>query len=319
MTNNILVSIIVPVYKVEKYLAECLDSIVKQTYENIEILIINDGSPDSSGTIADNYSKLDERINVYHRVNQGVSHARNFGLNQAKGEYIVFVDSDDYILSDHVSYLLTLVKNTGAEFCLSTNIAVNTNKESIKTITSEDATCILLYPEIVIGCWNKIYNREFLMNNDILFPTEFFMGEGLNFITKAAQLSNKVGVGNRYSYFYRTDNIDSATKKFEISKINNAFKAIENIEKNLILKTKRIKTAVKFHYYWTNFFALQMLFLSKKNKKHKTEVIDYSLYLKKVAPEMFKAEVTHKTKFKLFLMAISPILTVKILTFLKKK
>ena len=92
--NGIKVSIIVPVYNVEKYLEKCLDSIVKQTYENIEIILVDDGSTDKSGTILDQYAEMDNRISVIHKKNEGVSTARNTGIEAARGEYICFADAD---------------------------------------------------------------------------------------------------------------------------------------------------------------------------------------------------------------------------------
>ena len=92
---DILISIIVPVYKVEKYLRRCIDSILAQTYQNIEVLLIDDGSPDNSGEICDEYAERDSRVRVFHKPNGGVSSARNLGLKEAKGQYIGFVDADD--------------------------------------------------------------------------------------------------------------------------------------------------------------------------------------------------------------------------------
>ena len=95
--DNELISIIVPVYKVEKYLEKCVKSILKQTYTNLEIILVDDGSPDKCGQLCDELAKTDDRIKVFHKENGGLSDARNFGVERANGEYIGFVDSDDYI------------------------------------------------------------------------------------------------------------------------------------------------------------------------------------------------------------------------------
>lgn len=98
MSNiNTLVSVIVPVYKVEKYLHRCIDSIINQTYKNLEIILVDDGSPDNCGKICDEYAEKDNRIKVIHKSNGGLSSARNAGLDVANGDYVYFVDSDDYI------------------------------------------------------------------------------------------------------------------------------------------------------------------------------------------------------------------------------
>lgn len=110
-----LVSVIVPAYKAEPYLAQCLDSILGQTYENIEILVINDGSPDKTGEICDAYAQKDSRIRVFHKENGGVSSARNVGLANAAGEYVVFCDSDDTLRDEYVSHLVKLATENNCQ------------------------------------------------------------------------------------------------------------------------------------------------------------------------------------------------------------
>lgn len=97
-----LVSIIIPIYKVEKYLPECLDSVINQTYKNLEIILVDDGSPDNCGKICDEYVETDSRVNVIHKVNGGISYARNAGIEVATGDWIYFMDSDDFIKLDAI-------------------------------------------------------------------------------------------------------------------------------------------------------------------------------------------------------------------------
>ena len=112
MKKNPLISIIVPVYKVEKYLDECLESIVNQTYRNLEIILVDDGSPDNSGAMCDEWAKKDERITVIHQINQGQSVARNTALDIAKGEFIGFCDSDDFFPIDAIENLYRTFDNS---------------------------------------------------------------------------------------------------------------------------------------------------------------------------------------------------------------
>lgn len=107
---NDLISVVVPVYNVQMYLKRCLQSIKQQSYQNIEIIIVDDGSTDESGKIADVFSSLEPRANVIHKKNGGLSDARNVGINHAKGRYITFIDSDDYIAKDYIEYLYRLIK-----------------------------------------------------------------------------------------------------------------------------------------------------------------------------------------------------------------
>ena len=110
-----LVSVIVPVYQVEKYLRHCVQSIIEQSYENLEIILVDDGSTDRSGMICDQLAHGDERIRVFHKSNGGLSDARNFGVKQSSGAYIAFIDSDDAITSNYISYLYDLVKRHNAD------------------------------------------------------------------------------------------------------------------------------------------------------------------------------------------------------------
>src|SRR5690606_12518940 len=121
-----LVSIIIPVYNVELYLRECLDSVCRQTFRNLEIILINDGSPDHSGEICEEYSSQDERIKVIHKKNGGLSDARNAGLNIATGDYIAFIDSDDVIDQDFIQILLEVLLNSGASISMCDYITFST-------------------------------------------------------------------------------------------------------------------------------------------------------------------------------------------------
>lgn len=112
MKNNDLVSVVIPIFNVEKYLEKCVNSLVNQIYKNLEIILVDDGSTDNSGNIANELSKSDNRIKVYHKKNGGLSDARNFGIKQAKGKYIGFIDSDDYIENEMYEFLYNnLIEN----------------------------------------------------------------------------------------------------------------------------------------------------------------------------------------------------------------
>ena len=122
------VSIIIPVYNVQKYLRKCLDSIVNQTFKNIEIIIINDGSSDNSLNICKEYSKKDKRINIINKHNEGVSKARNTGLLYATGEYISFIDSDDWVEQNMIEELYNSITSNKADLCICNFIKENKNK-----------------------------------------------------------------------------------------------------------------------------------------------------------------------------------------------
>ena len=246
------VSVIVPAYKVEKYIEFCLLSIFKQTYKNLEVIAVDDGSPDNTPRILDELAKQHPQLKVIHKANGGVSRARNTGINAATGDYIVFVDGDDYLAPDYMEYMMGLVKKTGAEFCLSVHSYTKQNepqtkKQTVRKISPAQGVALLLSPEVIVGCWNKIFKRSMLLQNKCFFAEDLFYGEGLNFITNAAQVANCVGAGNRKVYYYRKNNIISATTDFNIEKIYNGEKALNRVESNLKLNTPQIQTMLTLH------------------------------------------------------------------------
>ena len=115
--SNILLSVVIPVYNVEKYLQQCVDSIINQLTDECEIILVDDGSPDGSGEICDRYANKDSRINVIHQQNGGLAAARNTGLDYARGEYVAFVDSDDYLDGHCIAKILSWISSGGADVC----------------------------------------------------------------------------------------------------------------------------------------------------------------------------------------------------------
>ena len=171
---NEKVSIGVPIYRVEKFLSKLIDSLINQTYKNLEIILVDDGSPDGSGKICDEYANKESRIKVIHKENGGVSSARNKVLEIATGKWLVFVDGDDWLESDCIEYMLRLVHETDSEMGMSLNNFTTRDRNQIdndliESWSPEKAACTMLYPYLAIGCWNKIFNLEFLRKNSITF------------------------------------------------------------------------------------------------------------------------------------------------------
>ena len=162
------ISIIVPIYNIEKYLPRCLDSILAQTYKNLEVILVDDGSIDNSGVIADKYARKDQRIKVIHQVNQGVSVARNTGIDLATGDYIGFVDGDDYIEPDMYEILMRIIDEQQVDIAhcgyqmvypSKTEYYYNT-KEKIKMNREEGVLELLKGRKVEPGLWNKLYNAK---------------------------------------------------------------------------------------------------------------------------------------------------------------
>lgn len=171
------ISVIVPVYKVEKYLKRCVDSILGQTFENIEIILVDDGSPDNCGEMCDQYARQDERVQVIHKENGGLSSARNVGIEQAKGEYIAFIDSDDWLDADMLEILYDAVKKHNAQIAECSFRSVYNDRIEEETScsgayivgTNIDALeGILDWNHFKPVAWNKIYHRSTI--GDIRYP-----------------------------------------------------------------------------------------------------------------------------------------------------
>ena len=224
------VSIIVPVYNVEKYLKQCIDSLVVQSFTDFEIILVDDGSTDNSRHICDDYAKLDKRIKVIHKANGGVSSARNTGIEVALGKYIMFVDSDDYIDTDMVSVLFSEMEYNEADMVvcgfnvvLAGNIkniyyenAIYNNKQDIAEFFSllegrTNSTCNKMYKTSLI---TKYFDSRFSQGEDLLFNLDYIRG------------CNSLIVIDRCFYFYRRENTNSLSqsyneKSFEISEYLN--------------------------------------------------------------------------------------------------
>lgn len=172
------VSVIVPIYKVEKYLRQCLDSIVNQTYRNLEIILVDDGSPDNCGSICDEYAKKDNRIIVIHKNNGGLCAARNDGIQRATGDWIAFVDSDDWCELDYYEKMLKAAQGLNVDLVISGGFIkdypygreiVHTFEDSFQ-YTDTDNIQRLMKDIIHLGMpWDKLYSRMFILKNKIAF------------------------------------------------------------------------------------------------------------------------------------------------------
>ena len=247
-----LVTFIIPMYNVERFIKKGLDSISAQTYTNLEIIAVNDGSPDASGRIADGCAQADSRITVIHKENGGVSSARNAGLAKATGEYIIFVDGDDHITPDYVDYMLRLINETNADMAVSLNFFTHLDMTQIKDdhveiYSGARATISMYMNSIGVACWNKIYRRQFIEKNNLSFLPELWFGEGMTFNIMAFQKANCIGVGRRKIYHFAY-NIESATRKFNIASWQCGFRALEIQKEYLDTSNKQVISAWRYHY-----------------------------------------------------------------------
>ena len=173
MGNNPLISVIVPVYKVEKYLNRCIDSIVNQTYKNLEIILVDDGSPDDCPSICDEWAKKDDRIKVIHKVNEGLAEARNTGIKICTGDYVLFSDSDDYLEYDMIFFLYELISKYNADVSrcgFYFNYENDEQKamsydETVKLYDIDKRIVDLVVDGFAGTAWNKLYRTSIIKSH----------------------------------------------------------------------------------------------------------------------------------------------------------
>ena len=170
-----LVSVVVPVYKVEQYLQRCVKSICEQTYSRLEIILVDDGSPDRCGEMCEELAEKDNRIRVIHKQNGGLSDARNAGVRLATGKYLLFVDSDDYIAEDLVEKTVTEAEKDNCDMVLFDYYCVENGVEEVRTtqIPTEKVFSLREEPRLLLAppaAWTKLFNRDFYMRADCPFP-----------------------------------------------------------------------------------------------------------------------------------------------------
>ena len=215
-----LVTVIIPIYNMEKYIHRCLDSVVNQNYHNLEIILINDGSTDRCPEICDEYSVADSRIIVIHQKNSGVSAARNAGLKIMHGEYVTFVDPDDFILPEYVETLVKIMNQYTAEFAHCRNYRNIKNGQSnnsiytVKKITDVDFTKYHCHSAV----WGHGYKSEVIRKNNILFDENIALGEDTLFNTLCYINSNRAYSTNLKLYYYGTESGGITRSKFSEKK-----------------------------------------------------------------------------------------------------
>lgn len=294
-----VVSIIVPIYNVEKYLNRCLNTIINQTYSNLEIILVDDGSPDNCPIICDEWAKKDKRIKVIHKLNQGLGMARNSGLKIATGEYVLFIDSDDYIdlttvdkclnnilkhNSQIVIYGINKVDENGKVYCVETP---SNNKRYYygDEIISEVLPHLIADPlykknkwTIGLCAWNCMYSKKLLDDNKFQFVSEReIISEDFYSIIELYKNVRRVSILNHALYYY-CENPTSLTKKFDknrLNRINDFFIKIENNCKKIGYNNNIIDVLV-YPYLSNVIGALKSLVTSEISEDEKTKIIvDY--------------------------------------------
>lgn len=217
-----MVSVIIPVYNVEKYLKQCIDSVLQQTYTDIQVILVDDGSSDGCGKICDTYRLADPRVEVIHKQNGGLGYARNSGLALAKGEYVIFIDSDDWIEADHIERLVCAAEAAGADAVIhgfkkcSDQGKIYAKPTLVKLGDYTNVLEEILYPMIAadgrvkldktlpVAAWCKMYRTDVIKKNDLQFVSEReCISEDIMFDLVFFPKCKKVSIIDEYGYNYR--------------------------------------------------------------------------------------------------------------------
>ena len=224
------ISIIIPVWNSEKFLKKCIESILIQTYTNFELILIDDGSTDDSHNICDAYSVKDERIIVVHQMNKGAAIARNNGLAIAKGDYVTFIDADDYIIADYLEKLYNvLITEDNVNLAVLNYYEVNSKNELIKhALDSSKLTGNIQYDydklqSILWAPWGKLYKLDIIQEHHIIFPPDLLIAEDQIFNFRYIYYVNKYAFIDIYGYYYNQDNEYSLIKDITKKKMEDDF------------------------------------------------------------------------------------------------
>lgn len=318
METKPLVSVIIPVYNVEKYLGECLKSVQKQTYSNFECVVVDDGSPDACGQIADDFAKKDSRFRVIHQKNGGISMARNTGYDNSSGEFVCFLDSDDYWEEDYLTYFLYMITSNNADIALSLNYydirhTHQMEHDELQMVFSEEIMKKIFYFKLHMGVWNKMYRRAYLDKYNIRHFPSLKFGEGMTFNIYALQHTKEVAVGFRRVMYYRY-NFDSATRRFiwDDSR-RSGFLAFDHMEKAIADNSESVKKAFACHVWWSDFWINLGIVKARQMNEYRELYREYRSNIRKnIAAPLKSEDVVKKKIFALFAF-VSPYLASRFL------
>lgn len=268
---NGLISVIVPVYNVEKYLARCVDSIIAQTYSNLEIILVDDGATDRSGLICDEYAQKDSRIRVIHKENGGLSDARNAGIEASNGQYLCFIDSDDFVDAEILEILYRLILDNEADIsvcgirnCYDSGKVLQCNEIKQLQFSGTEALRNILEGKDLFG---SICNK--LIRIDLCHEHRFLKGktyEDAFFIPELFLRAEKVAATTQplYNYWHRSDSI--TTKPFSRKNMD-VVDAYDYTYKVVCDRKPELRDVAEFRIYWAYFVVLDKMLETGKYKE----------------------------------------------------
>ena len=310
--KNDLISIVVPIYNVEKYLKRCIDSIINQTYKNIEIILVDDGSTDKGPSICDSYKKKDKRIKVIHKKNGGISDARNEGIKITTGSYLMFIDSDDYIDSNMIEELYKNIIKTKADIVICDFVRFDEEKETFnkyskkKFIVEEKDKYNYLFNEYRIPTvvqWNKLFKKEVFKDIEYkkgkINEDEFIVCSELNNAKRISYYLEPF-----YHYYQRNNSIMGS---YNINRFETIFEAYDsqiNFFKNKSMDNEIINTKLVMFEAITYF-----LYMANKSNMTKKSLKKYIKKTKSIAKEVlikYRSNFSLKKQLRFFVYILSP-------------
>ena len=281
-------SVIIPVYNVEKYIDRCLKSIISQNYDDLEIIVIDNGSTDSSGSICDTYASEYSNISVYHIENHGVSAARNFGLAKAQGEFICFVDADDYLVGN-------LFSNMENQLDSGLDLLVFSYYNSLEKNLSETARSAKILPiegkkdrnqfialftglflsDMMYTVWNKIYRREFLEEHRIMFE-QYELGEDVRFNLNVFECVHTISFSKTCYYVYVSGRTDSAMGQYNPYRMSYQLEELEKVDQLMTgwdIHDDQFIDQIKARILMSNIQNISNQKMSLSKKRHYVEVL----------------------------------------------
>ena len=256
---NYKVSVLVPVYNVAGFLEKCLDSVLAQTYKDFELILVDDGSMDASGSICDNYAKADKRVKVYHRINHGISQTRQFALSQAQGEYIMWVDSDDWIASDMIEQMVKSADENKSDI-VGCNLKVIWDKNTWDVIFSYDTDDAFIRDVIASNwavLWRMLFRHSLIDDNHIAFPANINNGEDYVFVVSCVLSAKRYSHVPRILYYYNRLNPFSTIATVNEEKTYEQIDATRIVEK--MLRTKGLNKVYKGEIMFRKHIAKEQL------------------------------------------------------------
>lgn len=302
-------SVIIPVYKVEDYLKQCVDSVLSQEFKDIEIILVDDGSPDNCPKMCDDYAKKDNRIKVIHKTNGGLSDARNFGIKAANGKYILFLDSDDYwdnnkalynineyLLKNEADILIFLIKHLFSDGHTDGIKHTYTFDQGLASLDNKDMLKYLINNDLFMGsACHKALKREFIINNDLFFIKGLY-SEDIEWSLRTAIALPSYAYYDDDFYVYRQGRDGSITQNYDYSYLT-AYKSFLFKYMDYQYKDKDVKENI-FSYLAYQYVILCALTQSlKENKKQFLEELKERKYILKydLHPKVKKANLLFKT------------------------